>query len=33
MKRKAARWAQGCSKMPPGERLAAISAIMAVEAG
>ena len=33
IKRKAARWAQGYSRMPPGERLAVISAIMAVEAG
>ena len=33
IKRKAARWAQGYSKMPPEERLAVISAIMAIEAG
>ena len=32
IKRKAARWAQGYRKMPPGERLAVISAIMNVEA-
>lgn len=32
IKRKAARWAQGYRKMPTGERLAVISAIMAVEA-
>ena len=33
IKRKAARWAEGYRKMPPGERLAVIAAIMAVEAG
>ena len=33
IKRKAARWAEGYRKMPPDERLAVISAIMAVEAG
>ena len=33
IKRKAARWAEGYRKMPPGERLAVISAIMAVETG
>ena len=32
IKRKAARWAEGYRKMPPGERLAVISAIMAIEA-
>ena len=32
IKRKAARWAEAYRKMPPGERLAVISAIMAVEA-
>ena len=32
IKRKAARWAERYRKMPPGERLAVISAIMAVEA-
>ena len=32
IKRKAARWAEGYRKMPPGERLAVVSAIMAVEA-
>ena len=33
IKRKAARWAAKYRKMPPGERLAVIAAIMAVEAG
>ena len=33
IKRKAAGWAEGWRKMPPGERLAVVSAIMAVEAG
>ena len=33
IKRKAARWAEGYRKMPPDERLAVISAMMAVEAG
>ena len=33
IKRKAARWAQGYRKMPPDERLAVVSAIMAIEAG
>ena len=32
IKRKAARWAQGYRTMPAGERLAVLSAIMAVEA-
>ena len=32
MKRKAARWAEAYGRMPPGERLAVIPAIMAVEA-
>ena len=32
IRRKAARRAEGCRKMPPGERLAAVPAIMAVEA-
>ena len=32
IRRKAARWAEGYRKMPPGERLAVVSAIMAVEA-
>ncbi len=29
---KAARWAKGYGKLPPGERLGVIAAIMAVEA-
>ena len=33
IKRKAARWAAGYRKMPAGERLAVLAAIMAVEAG
>ncbi len=33
IKRKAARWAAKYRKMPPGERLAVVAAIMAVEAG
>ena len=32
IKRKAARWAENYRKMPPGERLAVVSAVMAVEA-
>ena len=32
IKRKAARWAHGYRTMPAGERLAVLSAIMAVEA-
>ena len=32
IKRKATRWAQGYKKMPPGERLAVLCAILAVEA-
>ena len=32
IKRKAARWSEGYRKLPPGERLAVISAIMAIEA-
>ena len=32
IKRKATRWAQGYKNLPAGERLAVISAIMAVEA-
>jgi len=33
IRRKAARWAEGYRRMPPAERQAVISAIMAVEAG
>ncbi len=33
IKRKAARWAAGYRRMPPGERQAVLEAIMAVEAG
>ena len=32
IKRKATRWAQGYRKMPPAERIAVLSAILAVEA-